>query len=220
MITFLTRRWGTKYGQSDVNKLQFGIDRNITWPHRLVCIDPTGGPDEYLTKIKGCFCRLRMFDPQWQKEVLKVDAGERIVCLDLDLIVTGSLEKSGLFDREETFLILQGANASNPCPFNGSVMMLRAGCHPEVWNDFSLEEAQKIPKYEFPDDQGWIHYKLPRAAGWKCGPESGIYAFQKPGWPPKTSALPAGARIVAFPGWREPSKFTHLDWVKIHWREK
>jgi len=86
-----------------------------------------------------------------------------------------------------------------------------------VWRDFSLKNAELAPKHEFPDDQGWLWYKIPDAAGWKVGPASGVYGFQKPKWP-KGDALPKDARIVAFFGWRDPSKFTHLDWVKANWR--
>jgi len=49
------------------------------------------------------------------------------------------------------------------------------------------------------------------------GPADGVYGFHKPGWP-KGEALPKNARIVAFPGWRDPVGFRHLDWVKQHWR--
>ncbi len=169
-----------------------------------------------LTKIKGCFARLRMFDPLYQEniEIVAHSKIDRIVCMDLDTVITGPLDP--LFDRDETFLILQGANAANPCPFNGSLMMLRAGHHSEVWSDFSLEKARAVPFYEFPDDQGWIHHMLPNAAGWKVGAESGVYAFQKPGWP-KGDDLPADARMVVFPGWRSPEKFKHLKWIKENW---
>lgn len=170
--------------------------------------------DVYLTETKGCFCRLRMFDPAWQ-ETNGIKAGDRIVCIDLDVVVTGPLDE--LFDRPEDFVILKGANSANPCPYNGSLQMLRAGKHSDVWSDFSLEAARKVPWFSFPDDQSWLAARVPDAAGWKAGSESGVYAFQKPGWP-TGEALPSDAKIVAFPGWRDPSKFTRLDWVQENWK--
>lgn len=164
--------------------------------------------------VDGCFCRLRIFDREWQV-ARGIKPGDRLVNMDLDTVITGPLDP--LFNRAETFMILQGANAANPCPFNGSLMMLRAGAHPEVWSDFSLEKARQIPFYEFPDDQGWLHHKLPKAPGWKVGAQSGVYAFQKPGWP-KGEALPSDARMVVFPGWRSPEKFKHLQWIKDNWQ--
>lgn len=211
MLTICVWRWGSKYAGHYVERLKAGVTRHLKQEFRFAVFSPQA-EDVYLTKLPGCFCRLRMFDPEWQQQHGMED---RIVSVDLDTIVTGSLDD--LFDRDEEFVILQGANAANPCPYNGSVFMLRAGARPDVWRDFSLKNAGNVPFFEFPDDQAWLAHKIPKAAGWRAGTESGIYAFQKPGWP-KGDALPADAKIVAFPGWRDPSRFAHLDWVKENWR--
>ena len=128
-------------------------------------------------------------------------------------MITGTLDP--VFDRPEPFVILSGANAVNPNPFCGALIMVRAGQHPELWRDFNLDIAKTIPFHEYPDDQGWIHYKLPNAAGWRAG-QNGVYAFQKPGWPVGYN-LPHDARLVTFNGWRSPAKFAHLDWVRRNW---
>ncbi len=221
MLTVCTWKWGDKYTNEDVLKLASATRRNIKQPFRFLLItdDVAGAPegvepwairDPELTKVPGCFARLRMFDPEW----MAWHDIDWIVCLDLDLIVTGPLDD--LFDRDIPFKILQGANSSNPCPYNGSMMMIRKNAHPKVWSHFSLKAADKIPKYDFPDDQGWLWHRAPNEPGWKAG-ENGVYAFQKPGWP-GGDALPKDARIVVFPGWRSPEKFKHLDWVQEHWR--
>ena len=220
--------WGDKYDDSYVQKLSDGVHRNLTEGHRFICFTdrerklnagieqwPIKVEDYHLTQVKGCFVRLRLFDPEFQA-TLGVKPGDRIVNLDIDMVVTGELD--GIFNRPEPFVIFGGANAVNPCPYNGSVFMLRAGYRPDVWSDFSLDAASKIRKHEFPDDQGWFWEKLPDAAVWKAGAESGVYGFEKPGWPPKTTNLPVGAKLVAFFGWRDPSKFEHLGWVKDNWR--
>lgn len=209
-LTICTWLWGTRYSHDYVRKLRAGVSRNLSEPHEFKVCTPQP-EDEHLTEIKGCFARLRMFDPAWQA-ANGFQPGDRIVCMDLDLIVTGSLD--GLFDREEPFVILQGCNAKNPCPMNGSLWMLQAGYRPDVWNEFSLELAAKVPFAEFPDDQAWFADMMPDAGAF--GPEQGVYAFQKPGWP-KGDDLPKNARIVAFPGWRDPSKFD-LPWIVGHWR--
>lgn len=171
--------------------------------------------DLHLTLIPGCFARLRMFDPHWQMQQ-GLSRGDRLVCLDLDAIVTGSLDS--LFDRDDAFVILRGANSVNPCPYNGSVMMLRCGEHADVWSTFTVNASRKIRYHEFPDDQGWIWDKIPGVSGWKVGSASGIYAFQKPGWP-SDDALPRDARLVVFPGWRDPSKFeSRHSWIGQFWR--
>lgn len=206
-----TWRWGQKYPASYVEKLARGVARNLKQDYRFVVFHPSED-DAGLTEIPGCFARLRAFDPAWQR-LNGIKPGDRLVCLDLDLIVTGPLD--ALFDRPEDFVILQGANSSNPCPFNGSMWMLRAGYRPDVWSEFSIEAAGKVPFHAFPDDQAWFHHMMPDAAGWKAG-ENGVYAFGKPGWPGGVD-LPPHARVVAFPGHRDPAQFVHLDWVKRHW---
>ena len=204
-------RWGNKYGSEYVERLKAGFRRHLQQEFKF-CVMAPEAEDEYLTEIPGCFCRLRMWDPVWQE---KHGLSGRIVCVDLDVVITGPLDD--LFNRPEEFVILQGANSANPCPYNGSLMMLRAGTRPDVWHDFSLEAAKKAPYYEFPDDQGWLWHKIPDAAGWKAGAESGVYAFQKRAWP-KGTDLPKDAKMVVFPGWRDPSKFTHLPWIRENWR--
>ncbi len=222
-LVITTWLWGGKYDEGYVVKLANGIRRNLRQDYRFVCftdyprkfpegIAQTTIPNHELCDIKGCFARLRLFDPEIQKRL----SASRIVNIDLDAIVTGGgIDK--IVDRPEPFVILGGANSSNPCPFNGSIWSLAAGYRPDVWADFSLDKARSVPFYEFPDDQAWFHHKMPDAATWKAGPDSGVYAIKKPGWP-KGDGLPDDAKLVVFPGSRDPSKFINLPWVAKHWR--
>lgn len=222
MLHIVTWLWGDKYGAEDVLRLKRGVSRHLNEAHRFLCVtdseidgvETTLIKDPGLTLHKGCIARLRLFDEVWQRDIGIAD-GDRIVNIDLDMVVTGNLDP--LFCRPDSFTILTGANASNPCPYNGSVFMLRGGAHVDVWEDFTLNALSAIPFHEFPDDQGWMAARLPGVVGWKVGSPSGIYAFQKPGWGPKGDALPRDARLVVFPGWRSPEKFKHLDWVREHW---
>ena len=228
-LVICTFAWGNKYKPHYVERLAAGIKRNMRAgygfvvitdnPSQFITFDGVDecwsipGPDGSLLLTKGCFARLRLFDPTWQA-LHGIGRGDAIACVDLDVVVTGALDP--LFTHNEPFAILQGVNSSNPCPYNGSLWMLRAGYRPDVWTDFSLGAAAKVPFHEFPDDQAWLAHKLPGAKAWKAGPESGLYAFKKPGWP-NGDALPHGARLVAFPGSRDPSMYTALPWVKEHW---
>lgn len=205
--------WGTKYSTSYVDKLERGVNRHMRESYEFRVFEPETR-DAALTAIPGCFARLRMFCPEWQAKK-GISPGDKLVCLDLDVVVTGGLDR--LWQRNDSFVILHGANSLNPCPYNGSVMMLRAGEHASVWTEFSLEKAKKIRQMEFPDDQGWLWHVMPGSAGWRCGPhQAGIYAFGKPGWP-TNNELPADARLVAFPGWRDPSKFMSIPWIVSNW---
>lgn len=222
-LSIVTWHWGDKYSVGYIEKLAAGLKRHMAEPYELICFSenpidvdgienyPIHFEDLYLTKVQGCFVRLRLFDPAFQASY---QLGDRIVCIDLDAVVCGALYP--LFHRPEPFMILQGANAQNPCPYNGSVWMLRAGYRPDVWSDFTLEKARRVPFHEFPDDQGWFADKIPNAPGWRAGAASGVYAFKKPGWP-SGDALPKDARMVVFPGYRDPAHFVDLPWVQYHW---
>lgn len=236
MLTICTWWWGDKFGIDHVNKLAASVRRNLAQTYRFVCIHDAdkGFPDfsdavthswpiidTELTKTKGCFARLRMFDPEWQEmypgntELYGNAPFSRLVSIDLDTIIVGQLDP--VVDRKEDFVIMQGGNATNPCPYNGALMLLRPGAHPEVWKDFSLEAAAKVPFYSFPDDQAWLAHKVPGAAAWKTGPEHGVYVFQKPGWPGGGYVPPDGARLVTFIN-RDPSQLMDLKWVQENWR--
>lgn len=222
MLTVVCYAWGGKYSHAHIARLQRGVARNLRLPHRFAVISDDGRAveggeswwipqeDLHLTKVPGCFARLRLFDPDYLE---KHDA-DRVVVLDLDTVITGPLDD--VFDRPEPFVIFQGANAANPCPYNGSTWMLQAGYRPDVWTDFSIEAAARVPFFVFPEDQAWLAHKLPGAAGWNVGPDSGLYAFNKKHWP-RNNRLPPNARSVTFVGRKDPSLYTHLDWVREHW---
>lgn len=225
MLAVVTWLWGSKYSGLYVERLHAGLRKHLKQPFRFLMmtererqisavqgIERHAIKDPHLIEVPGCFVRLRMFDPGWQQS-RELDGP--IVCMDLDIIITGSLD--AVFSRKEPIVLLRGANSVNPCPFNNSVFMFQAGAHPELWNDFSIEAVSDIRQHEYPDDQGWFWHKIPDPASWWVGYRSGIYAFRKPGWP-GGDMLPADAKMVAFPGHRDPSQFvSKLPWVKHHW---
>jgi hypothetical protein len=223
-LTFVTYLWGDKYPEDYARKLAAAVKRHAPGARFMVFTDrernldcqqaPIPREDFGLLKIPGCFARLRLFDWEYQAW-LGWSRADRIVNLDLDIVVTGDL--SWLASFEDDFYILQDINTSNVCPFNGSMWAFRTGYRPDIWSDFSLDAYTRlgVPMHAIPDDQGWFSYKVPDAG--KFGPHCGVYGFKKRGWP-SGDALPANACIVAFPGWRDPSKFEHLSWVRDNWR--
>lgn len=168
--------------------------------------------DASYLKLPGCLARIRMFDAEWQERI-GAKPGDCIVNIDIDCVITGPLDH--LFDGRYHFTIMQGFNTTNPCPFNGSLWMFRAGEHHDVWNDFGPEAHHRfnVPVHAIPDDQGWLHYKFPKAKAYT--PRDGVYCFKKKTWETKLE-LPKNACVVAFPG-RDPAKYQELKWVKDNW---
>lgn len=219
--------WGQAYSIDYIRKCAAGMKRHLVRQHRFVVVtdapdairglglEAIGIPreDRHLLSTRGCFARLRMFDPAWQHEIGFRD--DVLVNVDCDSIFLRPLDP--LFERPESFVILQGGNAANPCPYNGALMLLTPGVNSHVWNEFSMDAASRVPFYEFPDDQGWIADRVPGAAAWRCGHQSGVYVFRKPGWPANSEIAPADARLVTFVGKRRPDRLTHLRWVQENW---
>lgn len=218
--------WGSKWGGCYADRLFAAVDRNLRQPYQSVLITDqpiTGGADVVvpineedrpLLARPGCLVRMRMFDAKWQAG-LAMSAGDRVVCVDVDAVITGPLDP--LFERADEFTIMQGFNTTNPCPFNGSLWMFRAGQRHDVWDEFGIDAHAKynVPIHQVADDQGWLHARFPNAAAYT--PADGVYAFKKVGWTVKgRRKLPENARLVAFPG-RDPAKYPEVDWLKKHW---
>ena len=235
MLHICTWWWRTKFSEEYLVKLAHSVKRHMRdEPYKFHCITTHDqyfprlidegapiddvvvleSPHYFLLEKPGCLVRLLTFNLQFQN-MIKARPGDRIVNIDLDFVITGDLFQ--LFDRPEDFVILQGANMYNPCPFNGALFMLRAGAHQEVWNDFSLEAVAQVPFHEYPDDQGWLWHKIPQAAAWPVGPKSGVYVYKKRTWP-SGDDLPQGAKMVTFVGKKNPKDLSHLIWVKQNWR--
>jgi hypothetical protein len=223
MLFVCTWLWGNKWSPVYAERLFAGIYRNIEQPIRSVLItdqivnheaDIICPIDDHreLLDLPGCLIRIKMFDAKWQQEI-GARPGDRIVNVDIDAVITGSLDP--LFDRDEEFVIMQGFNQTNPCPFNGSLWMFRAGERHDVWTQFSLEGFKTfgVPIHSIPDDQGWLHSRFPDAGAWRTS--DGVYAFKKIGWYGRRR-MPRNARFVAFPG-RDPAKYPECDWIKKHW---
>ncbi len=222
MLHVVTWFWGDKYSPEYVRKLKNSLLRNVKQEfHFIVMSDQKldfldTAPIQYpkgVTLDRNCFVRLQTFSREWQQSE-GIEIGDKILSIDVDCVVTGELDP--LVDTDNKFMIMQGGNFQ-PCPYNGALQLLTVGHHRDVWDDFTIDRASQVPFHEWPDDQGWLWHMIPNAAGWKCGPEHGVYVFHKPGWPERSDNLPEGARVVAFAGKRSPAKFEHLPWIGKHW---
>jgi hypothetical protein len=210
------------------------VARHYQKPHRFICVTDDGeGLDPGVEVVplwndyanipnpsfKGgpsCYRRLKLFS----RDIGKI-LGERIVHIDLDVVITGDL--SPLFDRAEPFI---GWKNTNPMwPLNGSLFMLTAGSHPEVWETFhpirspAISNAAKCRG----SDQGWMSYVLGKnQPTWDR--TDGVFSYQDEMAKRGKSIdrrLPDEARVVVFHGvldpW-SPQAVLLAPWVKEHYR--
>ena len=239
MISFVTFKWRpvsgyrSSYGPEQVHTLQRMVARNYQKPHRFICVtdDPTGLECETVPlwndharipnpSFKGgpsCYRRLKLFS----RDIGSL-LGERIVHLDLDVVITGDLIP--LVDRPEPFV---GWRNTNPLwPWNGSFFMLTAGAHPEVLESF---DPSTSPRKSHAagcrgSDQGWMSYVLGKHL--PCWTEKdGVWSYQdqiaqrgRRSWPHR---MPNNAKVVIFHGAVDPwsaEARRAAPWVKEHYR--
>jgi hypothetical protein len=221
VITFVTFKWGGKYTADHVNTLARMIDRHHAKPHRLICVtnEPTG-VDWRITKVyddadfadwpsphgrgaPSCYRRLRLF----QRDAWET-FGERIVAIDLDTVITGDI--TPLFERDEAFVGWQ--DPLSPRQLCGSLWMLRAGAHSEVWDNFGRQGVTAAYSAGLRgSDQAWLSHCLPDAPRWTD--RDGVYSFRAH----CAYRLPRDARIVFFHGQRKPWDVSDV-WVKENYR--
>jgi hypothetical protein len=218
------------YEPKHVNTLQRMVARHLPEPHRFICIaDSAEGFDPAVEvvitppeakevgklrspegkRFPSCYRRLWTFS----KEAAAL--GDRVLMIDIDLVVTGDL--APLFDYQSEFVGWRpfrdwGAQMR----FGGGIYLLTPGTRTHVWENFSGERSiQKARNAGFRgSDQAWISYCLaerevvyPR--------DSGIYSIRD--MKGTEDKLPPDARLVQFNGpvkpWASP-----LKWCKENYR--
>lgn len=215
-----------------VNTLFSMVRRHYPHPFRAICvtddaegIDPSvevlpawndyaDVPSPHGGRNPSCYRRLRLFHPdaaQW--------FGQRFVSLDLDTVVTGDLVT--LWDRSEDVVFWGDTNPQPGSHYNGSMMLVKAGSRPQVWNDFDPEVSprQSLKARCYGSDQGWISYKLGRGEA-RWGPRDGVYSFRNH-IAQDATRLPENARIVFFHGCHDPwDRWTQANcpWVRTHYQ--
>jgi hypothetical protein len=234
--TVLCWRWApqpgyrSSFGPETVNTLRAMVARHYHRPHRFVCVtDDTAGIDPRVEvmadaadfaglasphgrKNPSCYRRLRMFQPDIARQF-----GARFVSLDLDLVLTGDM--TPVWDRPEPIVLFGDTNPQPGSHYNGSMILMTAGCRPFVWTEFDPLRSpdQALQGRCWGSDQGWLSYRL-GAGEAKFTRADGVYSYRND-LKPTGSRLPAGAKAVVFHGADDPWGETaqRLPWVREHY---
>jgi len=189
---------GSKYPKKYVNILQAMVARNLTVPHRFVCLtdDPKGlkcvaRPAH--KSLPGWWSKMHLFKPG----ILK----ERTLYIDLDVVITGSLDSLVALDG---FHIIADWNVGG---YNSSVMLFDpADDVSHVWDEF---EPAMMEKYH--GDQDVITNLLPDAETFGARDCVSYKTHCRFG-------VPKDSKIVVFHGRPNPHELM-TPWVKKLWRE-
>lgn len=213
-LTVLTWLWDqpggrTKFNASHVNVWADMVRRNLVMKHEIACVtDIPQGIDRSIRIIRppgdfesikapwgprkpNCYRRLSMF----RRDAASI-FGERFVCMDLDCVIGGSLDP--LFDRKEDLVLFKGTVSDRP--YNGSLMLIRAGCRPKVHENFSQEAADISGATLRGSDQAWLAHCL----GWgekTWSERDGVFWY---GSLYKSLAQTVKPRALFFPGKIKP----------------
>ncbi len=220
MLTVLTWLWKqpkarTAYTAKHVNVWAAMVRRNLSMPHRIACVTdmPEGVEGVEIITPPGDF--LDISNPRWSNgkpqcyrrlSMFRRDAakifGERFVCMDLDCVIGGPLDP--LFDRPDDLVLFKGTMSNRP--YNGSLMLIRAGCRPDVFDDFNQEAALESGSKFCGSDQAWLMHKLgPNEPTW--GEADGVHFFTGK----RRNYMSIQPRVIFFPGRIKPWDLAPVD---------
>ncbi len=234
MLTVVCWKWKAPHGYRStflgehVNVLRNMVKRHYNGKHRFICMtDDPSGIDRARVKVlplwddhsaiespygksnPSCYRRLRMFSDEARDYF-----GDRFVSIDLDCVITSDV--TPLWDRPEDFVIWGNTNPTTP--YNGSMMLLKAGSRSRVWTEFDPVESPKLAKKlkYFGSDQAWISACLgPNESIWTKN--DGVHSFRNQ---IQRAGLQPNSRIVFFHGVHDPwdADIQKLSWVREHWQ--
>lgn len=228
-----------RYGPEIINAVVAMLDRHTMLPCRVLCItddpagvecetaplwddladipNPSGGPNpKGIAHMPSCFRRLKLFDPETQKD-LGIGKNDRIVSLDADVCIVN--DPSPLWVREGSFVGYSSRGTVHRRVVNGTMFMFTAGHHSELWTEFDPAVSPKETKGMgfFGSDQGWLSRHM--AGRFPCWTDrDGMLSYSRDVRPHRV--LPRHGRIVGFHGKRKPwhgHVHNESPWVAQHW---
>jgi hypothetical protein len=208
------------YGREHVAALKSMVMRNLRIDHEFVCVTNTPGevegicravPLDMTTFVPGTrYAKLMLFRTDIGKLI-----GDRILYLDLDTVIVDDI----------TLVLWRNPNADIPrrARYNTSIILLTAGCRPALYESFDpRRHPAEMRRFTTGTDQAWISHNVrANEAYWDA--THGVRGAGRPRDIVRGvgETLPAGTRIVFFPGPRIPTMPDVQDkhpWIAQHLR--
>ncbi len=218
-------KWGTGYGALDVNRLYGMVSRNITGDFQVVCFtdDATDvRPEVKCYPLPPLGCEIPPDVPgKWPKVALwtKDLHGLQGVALfiDLDSVIVDNIDC--YFEYGDPSDVITARNWLNRLSKSAQTSVFRfpIGAHSYMLENLQADSATVSRKYQY--EQNYVTHNI--RGGVKFWPESWTRHFRihsMGAWPMRylrQPILPAGAKIVTFPGLPGPA-----DAALGRWSEK
>jgi len=227
MQTVICMKWGERYGADFVNRLYNSIQRNTQRKTRLVCFtdDRTGiNENVQCEPIPEINLPPELIFTPWRKLTMwkypLADLEGDILFLDLDLVITGSLDD--LFDYEPgRFCVIRNWTQPKAGIGNTSCFRFPAGKYTHIFDDLLTKRAEILGKYRI--EQLYISREIDDMVFW---PTIWCASFKHtllPRWPMnffKTPRLPKDTRIVAFTGKPDQDEAVKGRWPVKAWYKR
>ncbi|MFI0845267.1 glycosyl transferase [Mesorhizobium sp. IMUNJ 23232] len=216
--------WGTKYGPVYINRLYGMVARNITPPFTFTCFtdndqgvrpevrcEPLPPLNAELPKhSRGIWGKARL----WNAELADLEGP--VLFLDLDLLVTGSLDD--FFSRGDPDDVILAVNPVRPLERLGQTSIYRfpVGKLLPLLKAFEADSLGIAARYEF--EQRFVTRNAP--GGIKFWPRAWVRLFRHdliPAFPRnyfEAPRLPRDAKVVLFAGHLNPPEAVSGRWTK------
>jgi hypothetical protein len=213
-------KWGTAYGVDYANTLYSMVSRNTRRPLRFICftddaeglrpeIQPYPLPpiDLPLSHQWKAWRKISL----WQRDLADLDGD--VLFLDLDVVVTGSIDAFFDFEPAKTYCVIENWTQMGEGIGNTSVFRLRIGAHTEVYDTLMADTAGAFAKFR--NGQTFVSRTISRMTYW---PADWCVSFKHtlvPRWPLnflKIPPLPPGTRVVCFTGLPNPDHARDGEW--------
>jgi len=211
-LTVACLKWGIKYSVDYVNILHDMVRRNLTVPHRFVCLadNPAGIRCETLPIVPDL--------PTWWGKLTLFGhpIPGRILYFDLDTVIVGNIDGFAAYDGP--FCLIKPFYRGRG--FASGVMSIGPDFGSHVWDRFARDPRSAIDfcrRHADPPwnhgDQRWLELNVERADYWQDVLPGQLASYKVH----CGAGLPVGARVVCFHGKPDPHELAD-SWVLHHWR--
>ncbi|TAF14173.1 MAG: glycosyltransferase [Alphaproteobacteria bacterium] len=210
-------KWGTKYRAHDVNRLYHMVMRNVQqWSVQFHCFtDDYAGLDAAI--ITHPLPEIHVADQNdikyvYRKEVGLCDddlgglRGQRVMFLDLDVVVTDSLDPFFAYPHGDEFIIIKDWNTRGNHVGQASCYSWVVGTLGFIKADFESRPKEVVAQYFTASQEYLSAHVIARYGALRFWEESWCRSFKQhalPVWYRRaftTPKLPEGTRILAFHG--------------------
>lgn len=197
---------GRNYGPDWVVRLRNMVARNLTLPHRFVCLSnvPVGDVETIplVNDWPGWWSKVELFAPH-----LAASVG-RALYLDLDVLITGNLDE--IASHPAPFAIMPPhqcfvENAREYHKYQSSCMVWSPPAGREIYERFTPDVMRK-----YRGDQDWIEHIMPDL------PTMPVKWFNKLRVCP--AGPPPGTKVILSMPWKCNVAAQKFDWVRDVWQ--